>query len=397
MLNVNNTPESECYGCEGCSQICPKHCISMTKNDRGFYIPIVDESKCIECKQCIKVCPMRNDIKKNKLLEAYAMVSNNINKDDKSTSGGIFYLLGEETIKRNGVVIGVEWNDELVAAHCIVTTKSELKKIKGSKYVQSRINDIFKKTRDFLIEKKIVLFSGTACQIAGLKLFLKKEYENLICVEVACHGVPSPGLFKKYLNYIEKKENNKIIGFSFRNRDKHLSGEHFMSKISFENGKKKYNYFRDDFYYNPFINGTSLRKSCYKCKFKGKEKNCDILLSDFWGIDIEYPNFPAKYGASAVIVYSEKGNNLINSILKNVVFEKVDAEKIFKHNKSMIEQTNVENVKLYENLSEDDEVFFEKIFVKNNNIQKVKKIIDIYFPAKIKYKLKRIIGKRSSN
>lgn len=393
MKNVNNTCESNCCGCGACVQICPKKCITFIENERGFLVPKVDEEKCISCGLCKKVCPENNDVEVySEEKKAYAAILNNKEEQKKSTSGGIFYALAEKILAEHGVVFGAAWKSKDSVSHIKVTQIMNLKLLSQSKYVQSNTEKTFCEAKEELSNNKKVLYSGTACQIAGLKKFLNKEYDNLYTVEVACHGVPSAGLFKKYINWREKENNSKIEEFCFRNRDKHPMGEHYKAKAKFENGKIKYYSTNKDPYYNAFLNGVTLRETCYKCKYKKDDRVADFTLCDFWGIEKEIKEFPAYYGCSAVLINSKKAKKLFEEISDKLIITECKRENVFIHNKSLISSSKKTNFDKFRNINDKD--VLKKIKVKVNFKSRIKYWLKEFIPYNIMYRLRRLGRKK---
>lgn len=391
MDSVDDRDEIHCCGCGACKQICPKKCIKMEENERGFLVPVVDKSKCISCGLCKKICPeIKENFEFNEVNAAYAIVSKNNNIQKQSTSGGVFYIIAKYILENNGIVFGAAWQDKYNVSHIAVNNIKELIKLQQSKYIQSNTQNTFEEAKKYLKEKRIVLYSGTACQIQGLKSYLQKEYENLITIEVACHGVPSPGLFRKYIQWLEKKYRNIVVGYQFRNRDKHPGGEHFKSKVVFDNGKVKYFSIYKDPFYNAFLNGVSLRKTCYNCKYKNIKRVADFTLSDFWGIEKELKSFPAYYGCSAVLVNTRKAEEILEKIKCNIIYEKCDKDIIYKHNKSMIESCKRNKEEKFKSIDMDLEQLFKDIISKQTKKEKVKSLIKLMIPYKFLYKLRRM-------
>lgn len=383
MNSIGNVKEEKCFGCGACFQICPQKCIVFIENERGFLIPKKEEEKCINCGLCKKSCPYENESKKNEIKESYAAISNYTDIIKISTSGGIFLHLAKYILlQEKGVVFGCSWNKNNEVIHIKVTDEKDLIKLSQSKYVQSNTKNTFIQVRESLQKGKKVLYSGTACQIDGLKKFLGRMNENLYTIEVACHGVPSPGLFKRYLQWFEEKEKKKIESFSFRNKIKHKTGEHFMFEVKYNDGKKKYYYANEDPYYESFLKAKILRKTCYDCKYKGKERISDITLSDYWGIHKEHKKFPAQNGASAIMISTLKGKALFEKIISEITYEKTNFESISKHNKSLIESPSINNLENY--IIDDD------IFNKIKPIKTLKGTIKNMIPGTIKYYIKRI-------
>lgn len=243
MINIED--KKECCGCSACVQRCPKQCIVMKEDEEGFLYPVVDKEVCIDCGLCEQVCPVLRQREEREPLEVYAAFNKNEEVRMQSSSGGIFTALAEPIIKEGGVVFGARFNEDWEVVHDYVETVEGLSAFRGSKYVQSRIGCTFSQAEQFLKQGRKVLFSGTPCQIAGLKLFLRKEYENLLSVDFICHGVPSPGVWRQYLNeFIVYQGNKKKISF-FPSKPIILNSIRDISRIEFRNkrlGWKKYSF-----------------------------------------------------------------------------------------------------------------------------------------------------------
>lgn len=383
--NISGVLEEDCCGCGACFQICPKKSITMEENKRGFFLPHVNKDVCVQCGLCVKVCPERNSILGHPVKEAYAAVSNDTGTLRKSTSGGVFGELSRLILNRNGVVFGCGWKDNIVQHVCIEQIE-DIGIIQQSKYLQSDTATSFIDAKTYLNSGKLVLYSGTACQLAGLVKFLGKEYDNLITVEVACHGVPSPGLFRKYCDWLIKNNNSRINKFQFRSKNFHKKGEHYRFSVEFANGKKKSYLSWEDPYYGSFLQGRTLRDTCYHCKYKNNERISDLLLADFWGIEKEHPDFPAQYGASAVMVMTEKGKKILESVSEHLLIQNSSFERIVMHNKSIIDTVQVpQNQKLIDiNIPE------EQLFRELKPAFSIKRRIRNMIPEQLKYIIKRL-------
>lgn len=342
MIKIED--KSKCCGCSACVQKCPKQCISMQIDDEGFYYPIVDLSSCIDCGLCEKVCPVINKFDDRKPVECYAAKGRNPDVVKRSSSAGIFYLLAEKTIQNKGVIFGARFNDSWDVVHSWTDTIEGIKPFMSSKYVQSQIGDSYKQAEAFLKDGREVLFSGTPCQISGLRHYLRKEYDNLLCVDVICHGSPSPGVWREYLkNEISPKGRKNTVSSSIYSP---LSeGDALQIKgISFRDkrlGWKKYSFVllssqgdcrseensvsssykpivRQKHYYNlymqTFLKNLTLRHSCFACPARKGKSGCDILLGDYWGIARYYPGFFDKNGVSMALAYTDKGKCLLESL-----------------------------------------------------------------------------------
>ena len=310
-----------CSGCTACAVICPKNCISMKEDGEGFLYPVVDKNSCIKCGLCIKTCPIieKKQKKDNEDPRAYAVVNKNEEIRKKSSSGGVFYQLALYVIRRGGVVFGAAFNDDFSVSHKWIDSEDKINIFQGSKYVQSKIEDSFVKAKDFLDSGRLVYFSGTPCQIGGLLSFLKKPYDNLITQDFICHGVPSPMVWKKYLDY--KKQGKKIKEVSFR--DKRNGWRKFTICLKFDDGSEYSETLQKDLYLRAFLKNLCLRQSCYNCSFKTISRNTDITLADFWGVEKEYPELYDERGISLVLLQSATGEKIFNEIKDGFSFQSV--------------------------------------------------------------------------
>jgi len=314
-----------CYGCRACEQVCPQQAISIKNNNEGFIYPEIEQTKCIDCNLCKKVCPTQ-DSNRNHLLhaekkEVYAAWNKNTEQRLKSTSGGIFYILALQFINN---VYGAVMDDNFTVSHCRITTTSDLAKLRGSKYVQSNTLNTFNKVKQDLTNGCRVLYSGTPCQIAGLKGYLRKEYSNLFTIDLVCHGTPSPLLFKSHIQHIEKTNKQHLTSFLFR--DKKTGGWRAYVSYVFSNNKKTSVTTKQDFYCYGFYNGWFSRKSCYICEYSISQRVGDITLSDFWGGEHEYRPLKKqrKHGYNLVICNTVQGEQLFDKITDFITFIKCD-------------------------------------------------------------------------
>lgn len=325
--------KNKCCGCYACSNICPKNAIEMIEDEKGFKYPKINENKCINCGLCEKVCPI---LKKNKISntpKAYACINKNENIRKNSSSGGIFTLIAEEIINMGGVVFGAQFDNDFNVIHSYTNNKEELYKYRGSKYAQSIIGDNYKIVKSFLEEGKYVLFTGTPCQVEGLYAFLQKDYDNLYTGDIICHGIPSPKVWKKYKEELEKQNNSKIKTMNFR--DKSDGWMNYCLNYEFENSNSYKELNSKSKYMQAFLKDLSIREACYDCKFKTKNRKSDITLADFWGIQNIKPEMNDNKGTSLVIVNSLKGEDLFERIKEKIKFIETDFEKSIKYNPSM--------------------------------------------------------------
>lgn len=322
-----------CCGCTACESSCPKNAINMSYDEQGFAYPEIDQSICVDCGICKSVCAFQNGYKNNILLsdqKVFACKNQDKNIQLSSSSGGVFSVLGEYFIKSGGVVYGVAFNDNLKVCHIRANNLNDLEKLKSSKYIQSNISGCFQSVKSDLDNNKKVLFSGTGCQIQGLKDYLKKDYENLLLVDIVCHGVPSQKIFDDYISYMEKLFGAKANSVNFRS--KKIYNETKAVNISFSNGKSYLEYPDLDAHINIFANNLSLRPSCFNCKYANTNRPSDITIGDFWKAKEKIPKFNDKKGVSIVIVNTDKGINIFNSIKEKLFYMETKLEKSLQPN-----------------------------------------------------------------
>lgn len=355
---INEKLEREnltCCGCTACYAICPKGAITMQEDSEGFKYPAIDKSKCIDCGLCCKVCPLDKKLE-NVIAPAasFACTAKDENFAKQSSSGGVFPLLANMFAKQQAVIYGVAFDNNWKVKHIRVNDIDELKKLYTSKYVQSDMGDSFKQVKHDLDIGKEVLFAGTPCQVAGLKSYLSKEYNNLTTVDFICHGVPSPLVWQRYIIAMEKKLNNKITEISFR--DKKDGWKNYYFKLSTANGDVFYEKHGENIYMKGFLKDLYLRPSCYDCKFKTLHRASDITLADFWGIEKIIPEINVEKGVSLCWASSEKGDTILDKALKQTIYEQVDLNEAIKHNPSAITSVkrHKNRNKFFEDISKSD-------------------------------------------
>ncbi len=332
--------EGLCTGCGACVQICPTACISMKADAEGFWYPTIDRTQCINCHLCDRQCPVLAP-KNSFAWEKHYYAAYNKKEMDRlaSSSGGFFTLLAEQIIKQGGVVFGAAFMPDFSVEHIVVDNFEELYKLRGSKYVQSKIGNCYKAAKKYLEQGRKVLFTGTPCQISGLNSFLGREYGNLYTQDIICHGVPSPLVWEKYIKYREKKAASKTQRTFFRH--KKYGWKMYSVQFEFENCTEYIQVHSADLYMVSFLRNWSLRPSCYECSFKGLDRSSDITLADFWGIDNIAPEMNDDKGCSLVMVNSQKGQDLFNSIADNVCSMSVDINEAVKYNSSAISSVKI--------------------------------------------------------
>lgn len=341
MIEIKD--KKDCCGCSACVQKCPKQCISLKEDYEGFLYPEIDKVTCIDCGLCEKVCPVLLQGESRKPLKVYA--AKNINEviRRQSSSGGIFTLLAEQIIQEGGVIFGARFDENWEVKHDYTETVEGLVALRSSKYVQSRIEDNYRKAEDFLKQGRKVLFCGTPCQIAGLKRFLRKEYINLLTVDFVCHGVPSPGVWKKYLketvarmcdkNSVStepvSKENAHIKSISFR--DKRFGWKQYsftltistMSRSGVNNTVSLCEVKRNNIFLRGFLADLYLRPSCHACAFRCGRSGSDITIGDLWGSSKIIDRADDDKGYSLMMLYNEFGISKNSLWLKEIDYEDV--------------------------------------------------------------------------
>lgn len=312
MITISD--KRDCCGCAACVQICPKQCIDFNEDKHGFRYPSVDESKCVDCGLCERVCPVLNQHPQKEPLKVFAGINSDDQKRLDSSSGGIFTSLAESVIKTHGVVFGAGFDSDWEVEHVHVETEKDLHILRGSKYLQSRIGDSYKKTREFLNEGRTVLFSGTSCQIAGLKNYLRKDYDNLITVDVVCHGVPSPLVWRKYIDYALyqqgciSKDDIKYITF----RAKKTGWKNYSFTMKKSDGAVIFlETHNRNLFMKLFLSNLSIRPSCFECPAKGGKSHSDITLADYWGIERIHPEIDDDKGISLILANTDKAMNFL--------------------------------------------------------------------------------------
>lgn len=334
MIVLNK--KEDCCGCNACVQVCPKKCIAMGEDQEGFLYPHIDQCICINCGLCEKVCPVINQGKSRQPLAVFAAKNPNETMRLLSSSGGIFSLLSEYILEEKGVVFGARFNDKWQVVHDYTETKEGLSVFRGSKYVQSHIGSSYAQVKQFLEQGRLVLFSGTPCQIAGLKRYLFKDYKNLVTLDIICHGVPSPKVWRNYLDVKVASESRKkrLLPNGIYDK-KHISNIFFRDKCS---GWKKFSFalaitladsserkkqillsdvFSENIYMKGFLGDLYLRPSCYNCPSRCGKSESDITLGDFWGIQKVLPYYDDDKGVSAILIY----NSELLEKIKNFLFE----------------------------------------------------------------------------
>lgn len=326
-MNNLNIKEFNCSSCGLCSNVCPVSAIRMNE-ESGFIKYEIDEKKCINCGLCLKKCPQLNIVNSNnKVLKCYSVYSKDKKILKKSSSGGVFAEIAKSILKDNGVVVGATFEDNKVK-HILIDKEEDLHKIMGSKYLQSYTGNIYKLVKESLKDKRKVLFCGTPCQCAALNNFIKDD--NLYILDLVCHGVPSYEEFRKSLK--DRFNVNLVRNVEFRNKKK--GWNEFYIKYNMGNKNIFIKNYYDDFF-DKYLKNSLLNDSCYDCKYSKKERQGDITLSDFWGIDKVDKEFALNnnnLGVSGILINNKKGEVLFEGIKENVIYKEQDFKMLEKYN-----------------------------------------------------------------
>lgn len=371
--------KSKCCGCTACKSICPKNAIEMEEDEEGFLYPVVNEEKCVNCGLCKSVCPILNKIKEQKKEQKAYLVNN---KDEhirfQSTSGGAFTAIAEYVIDKGGVVFGATFDENFYVYHTYITEKEEIIKFRGSKYVQSDLKNTFNEAKRFLDAGKFVCFSGTPCQIEGLKRYLRTDYDKLITIDIVCHAVPSPKFWRTYLSYqIDKLKIKNINTIKFRDKSKY-GYKYSTMTIEYDNNKKYSEGVETDPYLRAFFGDLSDRPSCYNCAFKKQYRVSDITIWDCFTVEEFDKKLDDDKGTTRVLIHSNNGKNIFEKIKNKFNYIEVDPQEIVRGVKEMYSSVK-ENPKRTE------------LWTAVNTL-KPKEVVERYFPTNtIRVKTEKMI------
>lgn len=325
-----------CTGCSACANACPEQCIQMAADAEGFLRPKIDSSQCVVCGTCQNVCPVLHPKAHSHETVAYAAV----HKDDairlESTSGGVFSLLCQWVLDHGGIVFGAAYADDFSVAHGCVEKASDLSKLRTAKYAQSAIGDSYRRAKTFLEQGRYVLFSGTPCQIGGLRMFLGKDYGRLLTVDLICHGVPSPAVWEHYIQYRGEQDAQGERPTSINLRSKESGWAGYSIRFDYAGGQTYRMPNSQDPYLRCFVKDLCLRPSCYACSFKGIDRCSDFTLGDYWGVWSQLPELDDNQGTSIVLLHSEKAKRIWPELLPGMKAVQVDADQCFSENPSAL-------------------------------------------------------------
>lgn len=334
---------SQCTGCTACEQSCPKHAIYMEEDSRGFVYPVIQSIECIECGKCQMICPINTIPKVSSNSKCYGALNKSEEQRLNSSSGGIFMLLASEILSIGGVIYGAAYNEFNEVIHIEVDDMESLKRLQGAKYSQSTLVDIFFSVKSNLLNDKMVLFSGTSCQVAGLKNYLGREYSKLIVIDFVCHGVPSPKAWREYVEYRSVEDGHEGENLTINLRSKSTGWSRYRYSVLFQYASgDQYTVLNGmDSYMKAFVNNLILRASCNDCQFKGVHRCSDITLGDFWGVWNIKPELDDDKGTSLVIIHSKKGQSIWNDVKEKCVWTELTETEAYKENQSLIRSSLV--------------------------------------------------------
>lgn len=389
MINITN--KVDCCGCNACGDICPTQAISFPRDIEGFWYPKVDLEKCINCGLCEKTCPNIHisSLKKNdydRPAKAIAAINRNLAVRWDSTSGGAFSALAEEMYSRGGYVSGAVYTDDFHVKNFISNRPEDLTALRSSKYLESYAEGLYKEIRELLKKGEKVLACGTPCQMAGLRAFLGKDYDNLIIVDFICRGVNSPKVYRCYLDSLESEYGSKVVAVKAKNKE--LGWRNLTRKVTFENGESYYGVLMEDDFRRGYHTNVYCRPSCYECVFKGFPRMSDITLADFWGIERYDKNLDNNIGTSLILLNSKKGERYFEEVKNRFEFKELPLESTFRGNIALhkpIEKPLIDRETFFEDLDKNGFDFVvSKYFPRKKNYhhgwkQRLKHLIKPYY------------------
>lgn len=388
MIDLN---DKRCTACGSCVQKCPQRCLSLAEDGNGFLFPSVSIDKCTNCDLCVKVCPIGTSKNADYIQKSYACINVDGEVLLNATSGGVFGAIAEYVLNQGGVAYGCAYSGHLKAEHIRVEDGKSLSRLFGSKYVQSHTKDTFSQCESDLKEGRLVLYSGTPCQIAGLKKFLIKDYSNLITVDLVCHGVASQAYFDKFIDYLEQKENAVCIDYNFRSKKNAGWSVAGVAGFKDKNGKyfEKKQYYFSNYYYFYYLNCAVYRDSCYSCEYANLSREGDFTLGDLWGAEGLSLDFSTDNGCSLVLVNTKKAQGIFERL--KLQSKEISIEAATKNNSQLKfpSKSRFDREKLFREFRQESAGVIQKRFV-NDNLKAI-------FIGRLKYfiplKLKKVLLK----
>lgn len=397
MIKISR--KEDCCGCAVCADICPKNCITMKPDEKGFLYPEADAEKCIECHMCERACPVSEPLRPEYKPVMYALQNSDERVRMESTSGGAFTLIAEWVLDRGGSVIGAAFDDKFLVLHRMEDSWEGIADFRGSKYVQSSTEGIYRTAEEELKKGRWVCFSGTPCQINGLKKFLRKEYEKLVTADLACHGVTSPLFFKKYLDYHREKAGADITSVLFR--EKYYGYGFSTMKIGFSDGSCYRAGMETDLLLRSFFLDLNTRESCHACRFKTVDHVSDFTLFDGWHVGKYRKDMEDDRGTTLCIVQSEKGARIFDEIRSRCTYAEVPVERGVALDGSMLVKSTTANPRREEFFADIRKMSVPEIQKKYYPVTVKRKVLSVIKPAvykmglfKLYMKMKEKAGKK---
>nr|WP_304358182.1 Coenzyme F420 hydrogenase/dehydrogenase, beta subunit C-terminal domain [Clostridium paraputrificum] len=370
--------KANCNGCHACANICPKDCIEMKRDNEGFLYPKIDMNKCIQCGLCEKVCPEIH-LKEEKKVEqdGYIIQIKDEEIRRQSTAGGAFTAISKWVLKNNGIVCGVTMDENLKIFHTFVDKEEDLIKFRNSKYVQSTVGSMtFRQIKEYLRQNILVCFSGTPCQIEGLKAYLMKEYDNLITVDVVCRAVPSPLVFEKYIEVQNKQLNSRVKNIKFR--DKFYGYKYStMNVVTTDNNGGYHRGIESDQWLRAFFSEICDRPACHKCSFRKRYRLSDFTIWDCFNVSKFSKDMDDDIGTTRMLIHTQKGKSVFEEIKPEIKYVKIDSDKLVEGVKEMFKSPSA-NIRRSSFMEDLNKVSAEELFNK-------------YFPNNAKYSIARYI------
>ena len=394
--------KNDCCGCTACAAICPKDAIEMRPDEDGFVYPVVDESKCVHCGLCQKVCAYGNEQTAVSEKDVYVAVSR-CSDVRESASGGLFAAFAEAVIRQGGAVYGCSMESEngiLTPRHICVTERADLIRLKGSKYVQSELGGTYSDVRARLEAGQLVLFSGTPCQVAGLRGYLRKGYDHLFTVDIICHGVPSAKLFQDYIAFEERKRGASVTAFRFRDKSQ---GWKLHGAMTLDNGSTVYFEPEESSYYQMFLNSYTYRENCYQCPYASDHRPGDVTIGDYWCVELVHPELlkenggalDHEVGVSCMIVNNEKGQRFVELVGDRIAKWASTYENASKYNRQLTAPSVLKPERdIVLSLCRNDYAEADKWYHRRLRSIKIKRAIRAAVPRPVKNLIKKILRKQ---
>lgn len=355
-MAVDRLEKVDCCGCNACGDVCPVDAISFKNDIEGFWYPEVNHTTCINCNLCEKICPTINisSLKHNDFplpQVSYAAININMRERWNSTSGGAFSVFANYMYALGGYVSGAIYTTDFHVENFVSNNPDDLDRLRSSKYLESYAEGLYVKIKKLLDRGEKVLACGAPCQMAALRSFLRKDYENLIVIDFICRGVNSPKVYRKYLDSLEEKYDSKIISVKAKNKE--LGWRNLTRKVTFANGKSYYGVLMEDDFRRGYHTNVYCRPSCYECVFKGFPRMSDITIGDYWGVEKYAPNLDNNIGTSLILLNSSKGQRFFETVKENFIYKKLPLEAAFGGNVALfnpIEPSKIDRKSFFEDL-----------------------------------------------